>query len=61
MKDWERKRKSFGNVPADIVQRTFKHTTQIGTLPPSSHLQRQFKSPNPALNLHCRNEANATD
>ena len=32
-----------------------------GTLPPSSHLQRQFKSPNPALNLHRRNEADATD
>ena len=61
MEDWERKRKYFENVPADIVQRTFKHTTLIGTLPPSSHLQRQFKSPNPALNLHSRNEADATD
>ena len=30
-------------------------------MPPSSHLQRQFKSPNPALNLHRRNEADATD
>ena len=54
-------RKYFGNVPADIVRRTFKYTSQIGTLPPSSHLQRQFKSPNPALNLHRRNEADATD
>ena len=59
--DYERMRKYLGNIPADIVRRTFKHTTQIGTLPPSSHLQRQFKSPNPALNLHCRNEADATD
>ena len=59
--DYERMRKYFGYVPADIVWRTFKHTTQIGTLPPSTHLQRQFKSPNPALNLHCRNEADATD
>ena len=59
--DWERMRKYLGNVPADKVRNTFKHTTQIGTLPPSSHLQRQFKSPNPALNLHRRNEADATD
>ena len=32
MVDCERKRKYFGNVPADIVQRTFKHTSQIDTL-----------------------------
>ena len=30
MVDWERKRKYFGNIPADVVRRTFKHTTQIG-------------------------------
>ena len=59
--DWERMRKYLGNVPAEMVRNTFKHTTQIGTLPPSSHLQRQFKSPNPALNIHRRNEADATD
>ena len=52
VEDWERMRKYLGNVPADMVHNTFKHTTQIGTLPPSSHLQRQFKSPNPALNIH---------
>ena len=61
IEDWERMRNYFGNVPADMVCNTFKHTTQIGTLPPSSHLQRQFKSPNSALNLHCRNEADAKD
>mmetsp|Transcript_41755 Transcript_41755/g.46612 ORF Transcript_41755/g.46612 Transcript_41755/m.46612 type:complete len:242 (+) Transcript_41755:2105-2830(+) len=59
--DYVRMRKYFGHVPADIVRRTFKHTTQIGTLLPSTHLQRQFKSPNPALNLHRRNEADTTD
>ena len=61
MIDYERMQKYFGNVPADIVRRNFKHTTQIGTLPPSSHLQRQFKSPNPALIIHYRNEADTTD
>ena len=45
----------------DIVQCTFKHTTQIDILPPSSHLQRQFKSPNPALNRHLRNKADAIE
>ena len=40
--DWERMRKYLGNVPAATVRNTFKHTTQIGTMPPSSHLQRQF-------------------
>ena len=38
VKDWERIRKYLGNVPADTVRNTFKHTIQIGTLPPSSHL-----------------------
>ena len=27
IEDWERKRKYFGNVPADIVRRIFKYTT----------------------------------
>ena len=27
MEDWKRKRKYFGNLPTDIVQRLFKHTT----------------------------------
>ena len=38
MEDWERMRKYYVNVLADIVCNTFKRTTQIGTLPPLSHL-----------------------
>ena len=34
VKDWKRMRKYLGNVPAETVRNTFKHTTQIGTLPP---------------------------
>ena len=49
------------DVPAKVVRNTFKHSTQHGVLPPSSHLQKQFKSPNPIMNLHQRNEADATD
>ena len=41
VEDWGKMRKFLGNVPADTVHNTFKYTTQIGTLPPSSHLQRQ--------------------
>ena len=48
-------------ISNNIIRRTFKHTTQIGTFPPSSYLQRQYKSPNPALNLHHQNEADAAD
>ena len=44
-----------------MVHNTFKNTTQIGTLSPSSHLQRQFMSPNPALNIHRQDEADTTD
>ena len=48
----------------DISQQrlyTYKHSTQYGVLPPSSHLQKRSKLPNSILNLHCRNEANVTD
>ena len=61
MEDWERMRKYFWNVPVDTVWRTFKYTTQISTLSPSLHLQQQFKSPNPVLNIQRQNEVDATD
>ena len=61
VEDQEKMRKYFGYIPAKVVRNTYKYSTQHGVLPPSSHLQKQFKSPNPLLNLHRRNEANATD
>ena len=61
MEDWKKMRKYLGNVPADKVHNTFKHTIQIGILPLPSRLQQQFKFPNPTLNIHQRNEADATD
>ena len=54
-------RRYFGYIPAKVVRNTYKHSTQHGVLPPSSHLQKRFKSPKPLLNLHRRNEADATD
>ena len=56
VEDWERMRKYFGYVPAKMVRNTYKHYTQYGVLPPSSHL-----SPNPLLNPYPHNEADATD
>ena len=53
--------KYFGYIPAKVVRNTYKYSTQHGVLPPSSHLQKRFKSPNPLLNLHRRNEADATN
>ena len=59
--DWKQKRKYFRNLPDAKIRCTFKHITKLGVLPPSSHLQKRFKYPNPALNLHRRNKANTTD
>ena len=61
VEDWERMRKYVGYVPAKVVRNTYKYYTQHGVLPPSSHLQKRFKSPNPLLNLQRRNKADATD
>ena len=57
----ERARKYFGQATPEIIRLTFKHTTQYGRMPASSHLQKRFKSPNPVMNLHRRCEADATD
>ena len=43
------------------MRNTYKHTIQHGVLPPSSHLQKRFKSPNSVLNLYRQNKADATD
>ena len=59
--DWERTRKYFGYVPAKVVRNTYKYSTQHCVLSSSSHLQKHFKSPDPLLNLHRRNEADATN
>ena len=34
LEDWECVRKYFANIAADIIRRTFKHTTQHGVVPP---------------------------
>ena len=49
-------RPHFGYNSEDIVERTFQATTQLGRLSSATHLKRQYRSPNPALNVHRRNE-----
>ena len=58
---WKSRQNYFCNLLVDLIRRIFKYSTQHGVLPSSFHLQKQFKSPNPVLNLHRRNEADTTD
>ena len=59
--DWEKLRKYFAWLPKGVVEKTFKATTQLARIPMSTHLQRHYRSPFPALNVQRRNEALATD
>ena len=59
--DYESKRPYFGWLPLERVKRTCEQCTQHMRLPPSTHLQKQLRSPNPGANIfHCC-EADATD
>lgn len=58
---YKSKRPFFGWIPIETFKRTFDHCTQHMQLPPSTHLQKHFKSPNIGANIfHCH-EADATD
>jgi hypothetical protein len=37
-------------ISADIIQKTFEHTTQYARLPTGTMLKEAFRSPHPALN-----------
>ena len=60
-RDWETLRRFFGWASAEHVERTFSATTQMGRLSNAIHLKKQYRSPNPALNVHRRREPVATD
>jgi hypothetical protein len=51
----------FAFLPADIVDRTLKSTTQYARVPMSDVMKRFYKSPYPALNVPRRNEDLLTD
>ena len=59
--DYGSLRPFFGWLSADIIAKTFKHTTQYARLPTGTQLKRAFKSANPALNVLRRKEAVACD
>ena len=48
-------------LPVDAIKKTFEHTTQLARMPMSTILKKRYKSLNPALNVHSRDEPVATD
>ena len=59
---YEKFRPYFGCVNVDTVQKTMEQTTQWGvSLPNPFPMKKHLKSRNPALNIHRRHEAVATD
>jgi hypothetical protein len=59
--NYEALRQKFGWLSADVVKKTYDNTTQYARIPASTILKRTFRSPNPALNVHRRNEPVACD
>jgi hypothetical protein len=59
--DFKSLRPLFGWLSADVIKDTFRMTTQYARLPSGTLLKRSFKSANPALNVHRRNESVACD
>ena len=59
--DYESYRPKFAWLPTNIIEKMFQNTTQFYHTPMSTHMQKTYKSPFPALNVHCRNEDVATD
>ena len=59
--DYQRLRPFFGWLSPSIIKKTFEMTTQLARLPMGTWLKKAFQSPNPALNVHRRNEPVATD
>ena len=59
--NYEKPRPYFGWLPINIIKRTFENTTQLARMLMSTILQKRYKSPFPALNVHRRNEPIATD
>jgi hypothetical protein len=52
---------SFAWLPENVVKHTFKNTTQYARMPMSTVLKKHYKSPFPALNVYCHEEALATN
>jgi hypothetical protein len=59
--DFAQLRPNFAWLPENVVNQTFKNTTQYARMPMSTVLKKHFKSPFPALNVHRREESLATN
>jgi hypothetical protein len=59
--DFQKLRPLFGWLSTDIIQQTFKHTTQYARLPTATMLKKAFWSLNPALNIYRCNKDVACD
>ena len=59
--DYPALRPYFAWLPPNIVQLTFKHTTQYARQTVSAIMKKHYKSPYPANNVHRRDESVATD
>jgi hypothetical protein len=59
--DYGQPRPRLGWLPIDAIKKTFEHTTQLARMPMSTILKKQYKSANPALNVHPRDEPVATN
>jgi hypothetical protein len=59
--DWESLRKYFAYQPVERIKATFQATTRHGCEGTNTYMRKHFKSRNPALNVHRRNEPVATD
>jgi hypothetical protein len=51
----------FAWLPTNIIKKTFEVTTQYARMPLNTILCKLFKSPNPAVNVRCRDEPAAMD
>jgi hypothetical protein len=59
--DYGQLRPHLSWLPVDAIKKTFEHTTQLTCMPMSTILKKRYKSPNPALNVHPRDEPVATN
>jgi hypothetical protein len=60
-RDYDALHPRFAWRPTDIIKKTFDVTTQYARMPLNTVLRKCFKSPNPAVNIHRRDEPVATD
>jgi hypothetical protein len=50
----------FAWLPTKIIKKTFENTTQHASLPMSTYMKQQYRSPFLALNMHRRDVSVAT-